>query len=79
MIKHKCEYLRDNGICCGNLDVCCVYQNHEKYSPLDDEYKNIHSIKETFCDYPNETPNKTYADAIKAIANLGVFRHGQIR
>lgn len=69
MIKNACGYLVREGICGVNIDVCCIYQNSNKYHPWDKEYENLYSPKETFCDYPNVCqPNSEYANAIMDIA-----------
>lgn len=66
----QCEYMTRDGICNGNLEVCCIYQNSYKYSDNDDHWKEIHSIHETFCDYPKITIVPEYA---KAITDLSKF------
>lgn len=62
----KCEYLIRDEICNGNIDVCCIYQNLYKYPT----HEKLHSIRETFCDYPNVNKNNDY---VKVIEELSIF------
>ena len=66
MDKPNCEYLVRNGICSGNLDTCCIYQNSTMH-PVSD-YGELNSLKETFCDYPKINPYDDYVKAIKELA-----------
>lgn len=70
MTGNGCEHLVRDGICGANITVCCVYQNCHKYMMNDPHWKDIHSLHETFCDYPHETSDKDYAKAIRDLANF---------
>lgn len=79
MAENHCEHLVRDGICGANLTVCCVYQNCSKYPLNDTHWDDIHSLNETFCDYPHETDDKDYANAIRDLANFIMEKaNGQI-
>ena len=65
-----CKYLVRDGICGGNLDVCCVYQNPRKHSILDREaWSELHGIRETWCNYPVVATDDMLTTAIHEIAS----------
>lgn len=74
MENPKCEYLIRNGICGGNLDTCCIYQNSTIH-PVKD-YGRLNNLHETFCDYPIISPHEDYVNAIHNLA--GECSDGQI-
>ena len=66
----QCEHMVREGICGANLDVCCVYQNSSKYFLDPDHFHDLHSIRETWCDYPNVSSNEMYVKAIEGLARI---------
>lgn len=66
-----CEHLIRDDICNANLEVVCAFQNPHKYLMGDEHWNNIHSLRETFCDYPNECE---YADKIVELATM-IYGH----
>ena len=48
-------------------EVCCIYQNCHKFTDIE-QWKNIKSIRETFCDYPNVAADDIYAKAIRELS-----------
>ena len=70
MGENKCEHLVRDGVCGASLDVCCVYQTTFSKSNI-----QLHSLRETFCNYPNVHFDNDYVKAIKDIARREV-KHG---
>lgn len=61
----NCEYRVREGVCGANLDVCCVYQS--TFSRKDVQ---LHSLRETFCNYPNVHFDTNYVRAIHDLSEL---------
>lgn len=59
-----CEYYEPDGICKGNLDMCCVYQRIWKR----DGERDLKSIRECYCNYPNVSVSPEYERAIHGLA-----------
>ena len=66
--EFKCEWLIDDGICNGGLDVLCEYQSvwtHENK-------RDLRSIRERYCKYPNRICSEEVAKAIECLAEYGL-------
>ena len=62
--KPECKYLARDGVCGGNLDVCCIYQTGHNNG------QELRSLRETWCNYPTEMADLPYKRAIVELAGL---------
>ena len=60
----ECEYLVRDGVCGGNLDVCCIYQAGHNNG------QELRSVRETWCNYPIVKADLPYKRAIVELAGL---------